>query len=243
MSPSHNRPATLNIEALQCEIDAELDRINAQMSTYLPDSEISKFNSQNDVAWFEVSPEFASVVKHARRFSEETEGAFDVTVAPLVNRWNFGPDKTNLEMPSDTEVAALKQAVGFQLIEVRDEPPALRKQRPDVQIDLSAIAKGFAVDRITQLLESRGLNNCMAEIGGEIRVRGTKLGAHRVEGRDRKAGCQCTGNTARCSSARRRAGHVGRLPQFHRDRRTPVLAPDRSADRISRSIIGWRLFR
>jgi len=164
----------IDIEALQREIDAELRRINAQMSTYLPDSEISTFNSQNDVDWFEVSPEFASVVKRARRFSEETAGAFDVTVGPLVNRWNFGPHQASLEMPSDAEVATLAQSVGFRLIEVREEPPALRKQRPDVQIDLSAIAKGFAVDRITQLLESRGLKNCLAEIGGEIRARGTK---------------------------------------------------------------------
>lgn len=163
----------IDIEALQRVIDAELHRINAQMSTYLPDSEISKFNSQNDVHWFDVSPEFASVVKRAQRFSEQTAGAFDVTVGPLVNRWNFGPRKASLDMPSDAEVAVLKQSVGFQLIEVRDEPPALRKQRPDIQIDLSAIAKGFAVDRITQLLKSHDLKNFMVEIGGEIRVRGT----------------------------------------------------------------------
>ncbi|MEX0819169.1 MAG: FAD:protein FMN transferase [Pirellulaceae bacterium] len=169
-------PRDIAIDALQRDIDAELHRINAQMSTYLPDSEISKFNSQNDVHWFEVSPEFASVVQRARSISEETAGAFDVTVGPLVNRWDFGPERTNLDMPSAAEVATLKQAVGFRLIEVRDKPPALRKQRPDVQIDLSAIAKGFAVDRIIQLLEARGLKNCMAEIGGEIRVRGTKPG-------------------------------------------------------------------
>jgi thiamine biosynthesis lipoprotein len=169
-------PGDIDIDALQRDIDAELHRINAQMSTYLPDSEISRFNSQNDVHWFEVSPEFASVVQRARRISEETAGAFDVTVGPLVNRWDFGPERTNLEMPSAAEVATLMQAVGFRLIEVRDKPPALRKQRPDVQIDLSAIAKGFAVDRIMQLLEAHGLRNCMAEIGGEIRVRGTNPG-------------------------------------------------------------------
>lgn len=164
----------IDIEAIQREIDAELHRINGQMSTYLPDSEISKFNSQNDIHWFEVSPEFASIVKRARSFSEKTAGAFDVTVGPLVNRWNFGPHEASLEMPSDAEVATLKQLVDFRLIEVRDEPPALRKRRPDVQIDLSALAKGFAVDRITQRLESHGLKHFMAEIGGEIRVRGTK---------------------------------------------------------------------
>lgn len=164
----------IDIEAMQREIDAELDRINGQMSTYLPDSEISKFNSRNDLHWFSVSPEFAAIVKRARSFSEQTGGAFDVTVGPLVNRWNFGPPEASPNIPSAAEVAALSQAVGFGLIDVRDEPPALRKLRPDVQIDLSAIAKGFAVDRITQLLESHGLRDCLAEIGGEIRVRGSK---------------------------------------------------------------------
>jgi thiamine biosynthesis lipoprotein len=170
------RPAgDFDIDAVQREIDAELQRINAQMSTYLPDSEISKFNSQNELDWFGVSPEFAAVVKRARRFSEKTDGAFDVTVGSLVNRWNFGPHKASLEMPSEAEVARLKQTVGIRLIDVRDEPPALRKRRPEIQIDLSAIAKGFAVDRIAQLLESHGLKNFMAEIGGEICVRGANV--------------------------------------------------------------------
>ncbi len=169
--------ADVDIETLQGEIDAELRRINEQMSTYLPDSEISRFNSQDETKWFDVSPAFASVVTRAQEVSEETAGAFDVTVGPLVNRWNFGPDKTNIEMPSDTEVAVLKQAVDFRLIEVRDEPPALRKQRPEVQIDLSAIAKGFAVDRVAAILESRGCKSFMVEIGGEIRVRGSNAEA------------------------------------------------------------------
>ncbi|MCA9063003.1 MAG: FAD:protein FMN transferase [Planctomycetaceae bacterium] len=170
-------PADFEVDVMRREIDAELHRINAQMSTYLPDSEISRFNSQSETLWFDVSPEFASVVKRAQEVSEMTGGAFDVTVGPFVDRWNFGPDKTNLAMPSDAEVAALKQAVGFRLIEIRDQPPALRKQRPEVQIDLSAIAKGFAVDRITQLLESHGLQHYLAEIGGEVRARGTNAAA------------------------------------------------------------------
>lgn len=163
-----------DLQAIQREIDAELRRINAQMSTYLPDSEISTFNSRSDALWFQVSPEFASLVQRARSFSEASAGAFDVTVGPLVNRWSFGPEQANRDMPSDAEIETLRQSVGFRLIDVRDDPPALRKRRPDVQIDLSAIAKGFAVDRVTQLLASHGLRNCMVEIGGELRVTGTK---------------------------------------------------------------------
>lgn len=170
-------PADFDVDVMRREIDAELHRINAQMSTYLPDSEISRFNSQSETLWFDVSPEFASVVKRAQEVSEMTGGAFDVTVGPFVDRWNFGPDRTNMEIPSDAEIANLKQAVGFRLIEIRDDPPALRKQRPEVQIDLSAIAKGFAVDRITQLLESHGLQHYLAEIGGEVRARGTNAAA------------------------------------------------------------------
>ena len=169
----------IDVAAIQRDIDTALDRLNNQMSTYLPASEISEFNSRADVEWFEVSPEFAAVVHRARQFSEKSRGAFDATVGPLVNRWNFGPEKESADMPSADEVATLTRSVGFQLISVRNVPPAIRKQRPDVQLDLSAIAKGFAVDHLTELLAARGLKNFMVEIGGEIRVRGFKAGGIR----------------------------------------------------------------
>lgn len=163
-----------DVENLQHDIDAELARINEQMSTYMPESEISRFNSTPDTAWRDISLEFARVVANALRIGETSGGAFDITIAPLVNRWNFGPERANSGPPDERELDALKQSVGMHRLAVRLTPPALRKLQPTVEIDLSAIAKGFAVDRVSQLLASRELPRHLIEIGGEIRARGRR---------------------------------------------------------------------
>jgi len=167
-------PDGLTSERLQQEVDTRLKYINDRMSTYLPESEISRFNrSQND-DWFDVSPETAAVLGDALEFSEKTDGAFDVTVGPLVNLWNFGPNGRRDVVPADDEIETTKASVGFRHIEVRTSPPALRKKHPDVYVDLSAIAKGFAVDEVTRVLDDLGITRYMVEIGGEVRTRGRK---------------------------------------------------------------------
>ena len=97
-----------------------------------------------------------------------------MTVGPLVNLWGFGPAGRPGVVPTDEAVAACRARVGYGLLEVREEPPALRKHRADVYVDLSAIAKGFAVDEVARLLEQRGVRGYMVEIGGEVRTRGRK---------------------------------------------------------------------
>ncbi len=163
-------------EELTSKIEAELDRINDQMSTYRPESEISRFNRQGTENWFEVSPETAQVVLQALRVSEASGGAFDITVAPLVNLWSFGPQNRDPSVPDDREIRAAMKRVGYRKVQVRTSPPALRKLKGDLQIDLAAIAKGFGVDRIAELFERTGLSGYIVEIGGEIRVRGSKPG-------------------------------------------------------------------
>lgn len=167
-------PDGLTDARLQQEVDARLKYINDRMSTYLPESEISRFNQMQDDEWFEVSPETAVVLSKALEISEKTNGAFDVTVGPLVNLWSFGPEGQHAEIPSDDEIEKAKANVGFQHIEVRASPPALRKTRPDIYVDLSAIAKGFAVDEVTRVLDGLGITRYMVEIGGEVRTRGRK---------------------------------------------------------------------
>lgn len=161
-------------EPLQEEIEEELDRINNWMSTYRPDSEISRFNRFEGQEWFSVSSAFARVVKEALRVSRETDGAFDVTVGPLVNLWSFGPERRPKRVPERKAIEEVKSGVGYQHLEVRDEPAALKKLRKTIHVDLSAIAKGFGVDRIAGLLDGLGFENYLVEIGGEIRVRGAK---------------------------------------------------------------------
>ena len=124
-------------------VEQELLVVNQQMSTYLPDSEISTFNSFGKTqVWFEVSVETARVVQKAIEISKATNGAFDVTVGPLVNLWGFGPDGLPDRIPSDEEIARVAHSIGYGLVASRSKNDfALMKKQPDASVDLSAIAK------------------------------------------------------------------------------------------------------
>jgi thiamine biosynthesis lipoprotein len=161
-------------EETSLAIEAELRRVNDQMSTYLKTSELSRFNDSTSTDWFDVSFETATVVDFAMQVGEKSGNAFDVTVAPLVDRWSFGPGKRNRDVPTDTELDEIGKRIGRSHLAVRLDPPALKKDIPDLRVDLSAIAKGHGVDRIVELLAQRGAENVFVEIGGEVRVRGVK---------------------------------------------------------------------
>ncbi len=158
------------------EVEAELERVNAQMSTYLTTSELSRFNHQTQDEWFSVSQETAEVVHLALELYRNSDGAFDVTVGPLVNLWGFGPNGRPQSVPSQPTVAETLTSVGAQKLEVRLSPPALRKLVPRLQVDLSAIAKGHGVDRVAAVLERLHYASYFVEIGGEVRVKGTRPG-------------------------------------------------------------------
>ncbi len=158
------------------EVESELERVNAQMSTYLTTSELSRFNQQTSDEWFPVSLETASVVELALRLNEQSDGAFDVTVGPLVNLWGFGPIPRQSQTPSQADIATALLAVGADKLHVRLAPPALRKTHPALQVDLSAIAKGHGVDRLVNVLERLQFRSYFVEIGGEVRTKGTKPG-------------------------------------------------------------------
>ncbi len=158
--------------ALDTAINRVLRRVNHQMSTYQPGSEISRFNRSTRLEWTPISPEFASVLATAIQISELSGGAFDFTVGPLVNLWGFGPENRPRTIPREDEIAERKAAVGYQNVVVRQSPPAVKKLRPDIYCDLSAIAKGFGVDQVAGYLDSLDLRNFMVEIGGEVVARG-----------------------------------------------------------------------
>lgn len=162
--------------SLQSDIDALLRRINQQMSTYLDNSEVSRFNRAIAGEWFEVSRETAMVLHSAQHHSERTGGAFDATLGPLVDLWHFGPQHAQRSLPNDHQIAAVQSRVGFEKLQVRMEPPGLTKSVDGLQIDLSAIAKGYAVDAVAELLTTRGIHAYMVEIGGELRVKGSRPG-------------------------------------------------------------------
>ena len=157
-------------------VDQLLRKVNDQMSTYLKSSEISRFNRSDSTDWFPVSEELATVVAFSQSIAGKTGGAFDVTVGPLVNAWNFGPDRSNRKVPDVDLLEKLRQSVGFRKLSVRMDPPALKKSVPELGIDLSAVAKGYAVDRVVELLNEQGAENVFVEIGGEVSVSGNKAG-------------------------------------------------------------------
>ncbi|AGH81777.1 ApbE family lipoprotein [Psychromonas sp. CNPT3] len=155
---------------LKAAIDKRLELVNDQMSTYRVHSELSLFNQSKQS--FVVSKATASVVKAALKIFKESQGAYDISVGPLVNLWGFGPDKKPTKVPTDSMIATQKTRVGSQYLSVQGT--TLQKSLPDLYIDLSSIAKGYGVDVIAQYLQSLGINNYLVDIGGELRANGMK---------------------------------------------------------------------
>lgn len=156
---------------LKLQIDNLLIIINKQMSTYQKDSEISNFNQYRKSNWFNISKDFSYVVEKAQEISKKTNGAFDITVSPFVELWGFG-SKIQYSIPTQKQLRVLLAHTGYLHLKVRKEKPALIKDNPSLKIDLSAIAKGFAVDKIADYLSEQGFDNYLVEIGGEIQARG-----------------------------------------------------------------------
>lgn len=152
-------------------INAELERVNAQMSTYDAASTLSQFNGSAPGGWFAVGSELVEVVLAAETLFQESAGAFDVTVGPLVNLWGFGPVGPSARAPTDAEIATALEFVGDDYLEQRSDPPALRKGRA-LYVDLSAIAKGYGVDRLARQLDRAYCEHYLVEVGGEVRVKG-----------------------------------------------------------------------
>lgn len=178
-----HEPGAADRERWRELIESPLDRIDRRMSTWRSDSTVSRFNRSEVTDWFEVSASLARLARQAQRIAEATGGAFDLTVAPLVDLWGFGPGGRAEALPDDAAVREALERVGYEHLNVRMDPsPALKKAVPGVAIDLSAIAKGHAADGVAGELASLGaVRGCLVEVGGEIRVRGRGPG-----GRDRR---------------------------------------------------------
>jgi FAD:protein FMN transferase len=165
-------PPALSSEALAQDIAHLLAEINRSMSTYLPDSELSCFNRNPSTDWITVSPPLAEVVREAQEIGWLSGGAFDVTVGSLVNLWGFGPAGYRETVPPAPQIETIRERVGIEQLRVRQRPPALRKARADVYVDLSGIAKGYGVDQVAEFLERQGIDNYLVDIGGEGRSKG-----------------------------------------------------------------------
>ena len=169
---SNNREGQYKVE-LKEQIDSILISINNQMSTYLFNSEISTFNNKESTLPFQISDEFSYVIERSLHWAKETEGAFDITLVPLLYLWGFGPGQTGgLKdiFPDEKTIENRKIHMGYDKLFINKN--YLEKTDPFIKIDLNAIAKGFGVDVICSFLNSKGMNNYMVEIGGEVRCSG-----------------------------------------------------------------------
>lgn len=154
-------------------IEDELADINDALSTYLPDAEISRLNARDGAVEQRLSPRFAEVLTAALEIGAMTGGAYDITVGPLVELWGFGAREFAGGVPDPDNIAQVARRVGAHRISWDAESRILRRPA-GMRIDLSSIAKGYAVDRISALLVEQGLSNSLVEIGGELRARGSR---------------------------------------------------------------------
>lgn len=158
---------------LDGDIRSALDRVDDAMSTYSPRSELSRFNDAPVGEWVALSPVTYQVIDMALAVADTSDGAFDPTVGPLVDMWGFGPKLKTDQVPAEEQVAEKLGQIGWEAIELDDDDHRVRKTAPR-ELDLSAIAKGYAVDRVADRIESAGFTDYLVEVGGELRFSGTK---------------------------------------------------------------------
>ncbi|MGZ4998505.1 MAG: FAD:protein FMN transferase [Methylobacter sp.] len=161
-----------SLEQAQREVSATLAEIDAQMSNYREDSEISRINQQENTDWLPVSQEIAELLAIAHTVYERSDGCYDLTVKPLFDLWGFSRHENRV--PSQHEIDAVLPHVGMQLLEVDAVNKRIRKKDPKLKIDLSSIAQGYSVGVVARRLEALGIKNYLVEIGGEMMVKGHK---------------------------------------------------------------------
>jgi thiamine biosynthesis lipoprotein len=167
-------PGGTDTLALKQRLQGRLDEINGLMSTYDPASELSRFNAQTGTDWFALSDDTAQVIELSLAVSELSGGAFDVSVGPLVDLWGFGATQRGDKIPTTDQLSTALARVGYRNIRLRRQPAAVSKQIPDLQIDLSAVAKGYAVDELAEILEQQDVSNFLLEVGGELQISGER---------------------------------------------------------------------
>lgn len=152
-------------ENLKMEIESELQKVDNSLSPFNKKSVITHINHNED---YSTDSMFTHVFRLAKTISKETHGAFDITVAPLVNAWGFG--FKNASHVDSLTIDSIRQFIGFEKVDLVDGKVV--KKDPRIMLDCSAIAKGYGVDCVARLLESKGIKNYMIDIGGELVVKG-----------------------------------------------------------------------
>lgn len=165
------------VAEIQADLQAALDAVNRRLSTYQPDTELMQLNAAPVGDWFPVSAALAETLRVAQRVSTATEGAYDITVGPLVSAWGFGPDARPEKIPSTAEIARLQQFVGWQRFTVDDRQPRVLKQQ-SIQLDASSLGEGSGVAAMAAVMARHGIDRYLLSVAGVSRGQGRRLDGH-----------------------------------------------------------------
>ncbi len=166
-------PVELSLQSWRDGIQATLDLVDGQMSTYKPQSVLSCFNAAPAGTWHAMPAECFEVIAHALTMARDSSGAYDPTVGPLVNLWGFGPDASRREPPSDEAIAVARERIGWWKLKL-DAATRSLYQPGGIYLDLSSVAKGYGVDLVGRYLDSIGVGAWLVEVGGELKGHGRK---------------------------------------------------------------------
>jgi thiamine biosynthesis lipoprotein len=169
---------------LQQLIVARLAEIDRALSNYRDDSELSRFNNAPFDTWIDLGRDMYAVLKVSEQISRESDGAFDITVAPLVSLWGFGPKQRSELIPDDSAIAAARTQVDYRQLELDPARPRARK-RHTLAIDVNGIAQGYSVDQLADVLTAQACTDFLVEVGGELRLVG-----HNAEARPWRIGIE-----------------------------------------------------
>jgi thiamine biosynthesis lipoprotein len=149
-------------------IQSHLDQREAVFSHWQKDSAVTRFNDSRSSDWQPVPPELVRVVELARRIASKSDGALDITLAPLIDLWGFGAAGPAPALPTEPQIAEAKTRCGWQYLQTRLDPPALKKAIPDLRINVASVTEGFVIDELIPLLKQQGLSDFLLEVGGEV---------------------------------------------------------------------------
>lgn len=159
---------------LHNSVKEELQRINDEMSVFESNSEISRINNDESGDWIDISPEMSEVVKDAYLTYNESNGYFDPTIGKLIDLWGFGTSRNSKRVPEDDKIKQALKSTGYNKLRFNNDFSKIKKVNQDIKLNLSALAKGYGVDRIAQLLDDNGYTDYIVEIGGEVKARGNR---------------------------------------------------------------------
>lgn len=163
---------TAKPEEILHEVQALFQRVDERLSTWREDSAIARFNSQESTDWQEVPPEMILLTSIARDIHDKSGGCYDPTVQPLSELWGFAREEQRV--PSSGEIQEVVAHVGMDKLEIDAKKGRLRKKDPALRLSLDSIAQGYTIAEMARLLDERGIHNYLAEIGGEMKVKGHK---------------------------------------------------------------------